>query len=233
MKNNTNLPKKYESQKKLAIELLAQIKPPTLEEVANKTGVTLDIVKKWNSDSEFINAKLDRFTVLAGNETQKVIMAVAREAKAGNIQACRLFLEWQQRLTKNVTVKFESPFEVFARRQEERHGDAEEVDFEEVAAELIDILPEDYEDLPPREEQKPIKRKKLEKSALKNAIDKEKYNNKQKEWYKWKKRAKLVGVPPLPPKRPTAQARNKWMKSILDSATPKQLKEWKKDDETT
>ena len=55
MKNNTNLPKKYESQKKLAIEQLAQIKPPTLEEVANKTGVTLDIVKKWNSDSEFIN----------------------------------------------------------------------------------------------------------------------------------------------------------------------------------
>ena len=43
------------------------------------------------------------------------------------------------------------------------------------------------------------------------------YNEKRKEWYKWKKRAKKVGIEPLSAKRPSKGQRKEWEKSIIEA----------------
>ena len=40
-------------------------------------------------------------------------------------------------------------------------------------------------------------------------------NAKQKEWYKWRKRAKKAGVEPLKSKRPTPGQRKAWEAAII------------------
>ena len=44
---------------------------------------------------------------------------------------------------------------------------------------------------------------------------KEAWNNRRKKLYKWNKRAKAVGINPLPPKRPTKGQRKAWEESII------------------
>jgi len=55
--------------------------------------------------------------------------------------------------------------------------------------------------------------------VLKKIIDKERKkksrNEMRKEWYKWKKRAKAVGIEPLSAKRPTKGQRKEWELSII------------------
>ena len=48
----------------------------------------------------------------------------------------------------------------------------------------------------------------------KQAGIKEEYNRKRREWHKWKKRAKAVGVEPLPARRPTPAQRKEWQDQI-------------------
>ena len=46
-----------------------------------------------------------------------------------------------------------------------------------------------------------------ESKKVKEVVNKEEYNAKQREWYKWRKRAKKVGVSPLKSRRPTPAQR--------------------------
>ena len=48
--------------------------------------------------------------------------------------------------------------------------------------------------LPPREVEDPVVREKREKKSLAEQKKKAAYNMQQREWYKWKKRAKAAGV---------------------------------------
>ena len=41
------------------------------------------------------------------------------------------------------------------------------------------------------------------------------WNERRRELHKWKKRAKAVGITPLPPKRPTKGQRLEWEMSII------------------
>ena len=43
------------------------------------------------------------------------------------------------------------------------------------------------------------------------------YNDKRKLWYNWKKRAKAVGIDPLPAKKPTKGQRMEWEQSIVEA----------------
>ena len=43
------------------------------------------------------------------------------------------------------------------------------------------------------------------------------YNDKRKLWYNWKKRAKAVGIEPLPAKKPTKGQRMEWEQSIVEA----------------
>ena len=141
-----------------------------------------------------------------GSQLPAVISSMVREAKHGNVQAARLVLEHSGRLVKNVNITIDSPFEKFLKKETIEDAEVIEV-FDEV---------EMPQDLPKRKEHKTVKEEKIK---IKTIMDREKkkltYNDKRKEWYNWKKRAKAVGIEPLPAKKPTKGQRKEWEQSII------------------
>ena len=57
--------------------------------------------------------------------------------------------------------------------------------------------------------------KKTLNKSIKAEAKRQEYNKKQKEWYKWRKRAKKAGVEPLKSKRPTPGQRKAWEAAII------------------
>ena len=210
----SNIIKKPE--KDLAVELFATQPDLTVAEVAAMIGVTPKAVKNWRENINFMEAIYDRYMVEFGGELPAVLMAMVREAKSGNVQAGRLVLEHSGKLVKNVNVTIDSPFEKFMKKVD----NAEVVDAE-IIEEGMDVISEEYEaiSLPERKKESPIARVREEKRKIKKSIKEEvkrqDYNRKQKIWYQWKKRAKAVGVEPLPSKRPTKGQRKAWEDEIV------------------
>ena len=199
-------PAKRKPQKVLAVELFALNPSITVKEVAAKVGVSDICVSKWRQDPMFIDKIYERYMTEFGSQLPAVINSMVREAKHGNVQAARLVLEHSGKLVKNVNITIDSPFEKFLKAEDIQDAEVVEV-FEDV------VIPED---LP---ERKPSKTAVEEKVVLKKIIDKERKkksrNEMRKEWYKWKKRAKAVGIEPLSAKRPTKGQRKEWELSII------------------
>ena len=211
MSNIVKMPSKIK-----AIDLYALKPSVTVEEVAKSVGVSVGCIQRWRKDPNFIDAIYDRYMVEFGGELPNVLNAMIREAKAGNVQAGRLVLEHSGKLVKNINVTIDSPFEKFLKKLENVE-DAEIVEDAEVF-ELVEDLPIS-EDLPARKEENQDDRAKKEKSLLKKSvkdqIKRQEYNEKQKEWYNWRKRAKKVGIKPLKGKRPTPGQRKAWQTKIV------------------
>jgi hypothetical protein len=196
-----------------AIELSALHPEMTQKEIAEKLNIPYETLKTWRRNPDYMDAIYNRYMVEFGSELPAVLKAMVREAKSGNVQAGRLVLEHSGKLVKNINITVDSPFEKWLKTNNAE--DAEIVEDVEVV-ELIDSMPEvDEEELPPRAEESVQKRIQDEKKAIKKAIKREEYNRKQKEWYKWKKRAKNVGMEPLKAKRPTKGQRKEWEKEII------------------
>jgi len=197
---------KRKPQKILAIELFALNPSITAKEVAAKVGVSDICVAKWRQDPVFIDKVYERYMTEFGSQLPAVINAMVREAKHGNVQAARLVLEHSGKLVKNVNITIDSPFEKFLKAEDVQDAEVVEV-FDDVEMPV---------DLPERIEPKTVKEEKV---VLKKIIDKEKKkknrNEMRKEWYKWKKRAKAVGIEPLKAKRPTKGQRKEWEMSII------------------
>ena len=195
--------------KTLAIELLALNPTLTVEKIANKVGVTVKTIYMWKQDPNFVEAIYDRYMLEFGLEIPSVLNSMVREAKEGNVQAGRLVLEHSGRLVKNINVTIDSPFEKFLKGAQvaEVVSDEEIID---VAAETVDD-----EELPSRNTEDQVKRTVREKKNIKAEIKKEEYNAKQKEWYRWRKRAKQAGIEPLKSRRPTPAQRKEWQRKII------------------
>ena len=189
------------------VELYALQPDLTAEQVASKIGVDVQTVYIWRRDPNFIDAIYKRYMTEFGGELPAVLSAMVREAKSGNVQAGRLVLEHSGKLVKNVNVTVDSPFEKWLKKVElADEAEIVDADFDDAPIEV---------DLPPRNEESQIKRATRENSKLKDEIRREQYNRKQREWYKWKKRAKAVGVQPLKARRPTAGQRKEWQEEII------------------
>ena len=202
-------PAQRKPHKVLAIELFALNPAITVKEVAAKVGVSDICVSKWRQDPMFIDKIYERYMTEFGSQLPAVINAMVREAKHGNVQAARLVLEHSGKLVKNVNITIDSPFEKFLKAEDVQDAEVVEI-FDDV------VIPDD---LP---ERKPSKTVKEEKIALKSEIAKDKKNSKKKtrnemrrEWHAWKKRAKAVGIKPLPAKKPTKGQRKEWELSII------------------
>ena len=202
-------PAQRKPHKVLAIELFALNPSITVKEVAANVGVSDICVSKWRQDPMFIDKIYERYMTEFGSQLPAVINAMVREAKHGNVQAARLVLEHSGKLVKNVNITIDSPFEKFLK--------AEDVEDAEIVEIFDDVVIPD--DLP---ERKPSKTVKQEKVALKSEIDKDKNKGKKKtrnemrrEWHAWKKRAKAVGINPLPATKPTKGQRKEWELSII------------------
>ena len=201
--------------KTLAAELLALNPHLTIEKVASKVGVTERTVHLWKQDPNFVEAIYDRYMLEFGSEIPAVLNAMVREAKEGNVQAGRLVLEHSGKLVKNVNVTIDSPFEKFLKGAQvaEVVSDEEIID---VAAEMVndDSLPErNTED----QGKRAAREKKITIKEIKKEEQRTKYNAKQKEWYRWRKRAKKAGIPPLKSRRPTPAQRKEWQRSIVQA----------------
>nr|BAR34010.1 hypothetical protein [uncultured Mediterranean phage uvMED] len=209
MSNITKL--KKNPSKVLAIELLAFHPDLSLQQVADKVGVSKDCISKWKQLPEFVDAVYDRYMMQFGLEIPHVLDSMIREAKAGNVQAGRLVLEHSGKLVKNINVTIDSPFEKFLKNV----PNAEVVEDSEVidAAVVIDS----FDDLPERNVEDQGKRVIKERAVTKDIIKKADYNVKQKKWYMWRKRAKAVGIAPLKGRRPTPAQRQEWEKSIIEA----------------
>ena len=201
--------------KTLAAELLALNPHLTIEKVASKVGVTERTVHLWKQDPNFVEAIYDRYMLEFGSEIPAVLNAMVREAKEGNVQAGRLVLEHSGKLVKNVNVTIDSPFEKFLKGAQVAEVVSDE-DIIDVAAEVVDD-----DSLPERNTEDQGKRAAREKKITIKEIKKEeqrtKYNAKQKEWYRWRKRAKKAGIPPLKSRRPTPAQRKEWQRSIIQA----------------
>ena len=202
--------------KTLAAELLALNPHLTIEKVASKVGVTERTVHLWKQDPNFVEAIYDRYMLEFGSEIPSVLNAMVREAKEGNVQAGRLVLEHSGKLVKNVNVTIDSPFEKFLKGAQVAEVVSDE-DIIEVAAEIVT----EDDGLPERNTEDQGKRASREKILTRKEIKKEeqrvKYNAKQKEWYRWRKRAEKVGVSPLKSRRPTPAQRKEWQNKIIQA----------------
>ena len=199
---------KYEQIKKVAVEHFATNPNVKVKELALELGINERTIVGWRTDPNFMDAIYDRYMVLFGGELPAVLNAMIREAKSGNVQAGRLVLEHSGKLVKNINVTVDSPFEKYLKT----------VDIDDVEdAEIVEMMEEIpiIESLPDRDTEPPIKRNKREKNQIDDAIKKEQYSQKRKEWYKWKKRAKAVGVEPLSARRPTKGQRKVWEDEII------------------
>lgn len=194
-----------------AIELMALCHDMTDEQIAVECGVSRMTLHNWKKDPNFMDAVYERYMVEFGGELPSVLSAMVREAKAGNVQAGRLVLEHSGKLVKNINVTVASPFEKWLKQVDVDAEDAEIVE-EFSHVEITDNLPE-------RNTESQHKREKKEKETIKKVIKSEKekqaYNNKRREWYKWKKRAEAVGVEPLSARRPTKGQRTAWEQEII------------------
>ena len=208
--------KKRKPAKVLAIDLFAFNPQITIAEVANKIGVTKKSVMMWREDPNFIDAIYDRYMVEFGIQLPAVLNAMTREAQAGNVQAARLVLEHSGRLVKNINVTIDSPFEKFL-----KGAQAVEVVSDEDIIEVAGTIEDDFVELPERVVENQVERTKKENISNKKAIkDEEKrlaYNQKQKEWRKWRLRAEKVGIKPLKGRRPTPAQRKEWQNQIIQA----------------
>ena len=210
MSNLTKL--KKNPPKILAVELLAFNPELSLQQVADKVGVSKSAIAKWKATPEFVDAVYDRYMTQFGLEVPQVLDAMIREAKAGNVQAGRLILEHSGKLVKNVYITIDSPFEKFLKNV----PNAEVVEDEDIIDAAI-VIEDTFDDLPPRKIEDQAERTHKEKVATKVAIKKAERNAKQKNWYRWRVRAKTVGIEPLKGKRPTPAQRQEWENSIIEA----------------
>ena len=197
-----------------AIDLFALEPSITSKEVANKLQVSHHTINMWRKDPNFIEACYERYMTEFGSKIPSVLNAMIREAQAGNVQAGRLVLEHSGKLVKNINVTIDSPFEKFLKSDMEIESDSE-------VLEVMDIAEVDDSDLPPRAKENQIDRIKKEnvncKKAIKTEKEKEIYNKKQKEWYKWRKRAETAGISPLKSRRPTPAQRKEWQDKVIQA----------------
>ena len=195
-----------------AIELLVNEPDITNKELAKRLHVTDITITRWRQDPNFVDAYYNRYMVEFGMDIPSVLKAMIREAQAGNVQAGRLVLEHSGKLVKNVNITIDSPFEKFLKAV----PDAEIVEDSEVL-DIVASVDIDSSELPPRNKESQQLRVHKERVACKDVIKKEEYNKKQREWHRWRKRAKGVNIKPLKGRRPTPAQRKDWEESIIEA----------------
>ena len=196
-----------------AVELYALNPEITASEIAKELNVSTTMIYNWRKNPNFVDAIYERYMVEFGSELPAVLSAMIREAKAGNVQAGRLVLEHSGKLVKNVNITVDSPFEKFLKAEK---AEVEYVDAE--GEKIVDSVPDIKIPLPERKVEDQRKRvhreKKQLKRKIKSAKERAEINKKRREWYKWVKRAKEVGVEALPSRRPTPAQKEAFINEI-------------------
>ncbi len=196
---SVTLPVKWKPEKSLAIDMLVSSPETSIQEVADKAGVTKATIHNWLKDPEFVEIFYQKYMVTFGSRLPTVLNSMVREAEAGNVQAGRLVLEHSGKLIKRVEVNnHKSPFEKFLNTQV-----PEDVDIYDE----VEILPQR-----PIVPEKPVViTPQQEKRELKKNLKK---NEKRREARKWRARADAVGISRPEKGRQTPAQRKAWQDKI-------------------
>jgi|TARA_R100001463_G_scaffold46850_2_gene95577 AcrR family transcriptional regulator len=197
---SVTLPAKWKPEKSLAIDMLVSSPETSIQEVADKAGVTKATIHNWLKDPEFVEIFYQKYMVTFGSKLPTVLNSMIREAEAGNVQAGRLVLEHSGKLIKRVEVNnHKSPFEKFLSTQVPEDADI----FDDV-----EILPQR-----PVVPLKPVKiTPQQERQEIKKNLKK---NKKRREARRWRERAEAVGFSPPKQGRQTPAQRKEWQEKII------------------
>ncbi len=197
-----------------AVEIYAGKPDIRHDEAAEMLGVSETTLYRLRRDPNFWNRVYDYYMVTFEGDVVAVLMAMIREAKAGNVQAGRLVLEHSGKLQKNINVTILSPFEKWL----EKDGEIENIKDAEIVEEFKGI-PVDFKDLPERSAEKGTWKARKDHAKTREVITREerriRRNEARKIMRSWQKRAKLAGVDPLPARRPTPGQRKAWEKEVI------------------
>ena len=131
-----------------------------------------------------------------------------RECKAGSVQAIRLLLEWAGKLNKTLDINISSPFEKWLTANGKK---IERPDNAEDGVIIYDELPERTADNSRQAAEEGIVR--LDKELIK----KKTWLARRRELYSWHRRAAVVGIATLPPKKVSKGTRLAWEESIIQA----------------
>ena len=223
MKNNVTKANATLARKKIVAELIALNPNIKTSELSNKLSVSTDTINNYRSDPDVIDMIYDRFMEVAGIHLPEVLMAQIEEAKRGNTRAAELILKHFGKLQDTLVLKVESPF-----MQHLKIADVDEAEIvEDVAMDIGNSFEvKDQDMLPPLPERDPLNDTpnavaRRHNKALRDAELKSKktYADKKKrkaanERKRLRYRANKVGLKPLPPGKPTPQARKEWLDEL-------------------
>ena len=200
-----------------AVEIYATTPEVTHQQVADLLGIERRTLLKIRRDPNFWTKVYDYYMATFEGSVVDVLKAAVREAKAGNVQAQRLVLEHSGKLQKNINITIDSPFEKWLKKSDSDMEVPNAVDAEIINDDLDNMS--DFSDLPPRTADNSTFRPKEELKQLRNAqnkaISNKRRNELRRENHKWFKRAKAVGIEPLPSRRPTVGQKKEWQDSII------------------
>lgn len=186
-----------------AVELFGTNPNISSSKVSEIIGVSVSTINAWRKDPNFWEAVDKVADTYYSQYHHPVVMKVIEQALEGDPKSQDMFLKMRGKLAdKNINVRVLAPFEQYLKGNEKK----EELDevFEFTDAEYKEDSVEDIK----KENVKTLK-------DIKSDFKKIKRNEKQKDWYRWRVRAKKVGVEPLKIKRPTFAERSEWEKKVI------------------
>ena len=216
-----------------AVEHIACNPDITSVMVSKLINVNKHTIKNWRKDPKFIDKCYDRFMEVSGVHLPNIILAMVREAMEGNVRAAELILKMHSKYEDSVThkVKVEAPFMQHLKTLDS--PEEAEIIIED-AVEIgnsFNLTEEDMKMLPPRDDlnDHPSVKNVIEKNRIngikqefseKKLKDKKKYNK----WYEIRKRAKKVGLKPLPPGKPDPAKRRAWERKLVELEKEQNIK---------
>ena len=223
MKNNVTKPNVTLARKKIVAEMMALNPGIKAAELSKKLNVSVETISNYRTDPDVIDMVYDRFMEIAGVHLPQVLMAQIEEAKRGNTRAAELILKHFGKLQDTLVLKVESPF-----MQHLKVADTEDAEIvEDVAIDSGNSFEvKDQDMLPPLPERDPLndtpntvarrQNKALRDAELRSertyAEDKKRKAANERKRLRY--RANKVGLKPLPPGKPTPQARKKWLDEL-------------------
>ena len=197
-------------ERKRAAHMIALHPEFTDTQIAGKLSIHPATITRWKQDPNFVDMIYDLYMIEFGSEIPSVLKAMVREAKAGNVQAGRLVLEHSGKLVKNINITIDSPFEKFLKAEdtEVEYMDAEVQDIVDDIPDIPDVV------LPERSKEDQSVRTERENRSINHTIRAEKRKLSRNKMYRWKVRARAVGIDELPDGRPTKATKVQWIKLI-------------------
>ena len=225
----SNVPNHSTAQKqRIAVEYIAANPGTTNEQLSKVLHVERKTIGKWRSNAKFIDMVYDRFMEVTGVELPNVINALVREACEGNVKAAELVLKHFGKFQDVVhhKVKIEAPFMQHLRKHELDGVEDAEIVVDDAldVFESYELTEEDKQLLPERNlfANKRV-RKQYEEKKVKKIVEKDKpkpqseivKQDKLSTYYFIRKRAKNVGLKPLPKGKSPKNKRDEWLKELF------------------